>query len=140
MAAAKYVFDTSALMALLNGEPEGPAVAAIVRAADSGKAEVALPFIALMETEYLLLRILPADEVETYMALLDSWPATSYESSEEWRRLAARVKAAGDISVSDAWIAALALLLDAEVLHKDAQFAHVSGLRQRDLRKVAPRA
>jgi predicted nucleic acid-binding protein len=41
----------------------------------------------------------------------------------------ARIKAWGRISLADAWVAALALLNDAELVHKDPEFDSVLGLR-----------
>ncbi len=131
---ARYVFDTSAVMAVLNAEPEAATVATLVAQADRSEVDIALPFLVLMEVEYLLLRYRPRSEVESYVARLAEWPATIMESFETWRRTAARVKAAGNISVVDAWVAALGLLTGAEVIHRDPQFEKVSGLRQRNLR------
>jgi predicted nucleic acid-binding protein len=43
--------------------------------------------------------------------------------------VAAEVKSRGGLSVADAWIASLALLHDAELVHKDPEFDAVEGLR-----------
>ena len=87
-----------------------------------------MPFAALMEVEYKLLRELAA-EAEVRMSLLLSWPMKVTESTPDWRRAAARVKAAGRISFADAWIASLALLNNAELIHKDPEFDAVEGLK-----------
>ena len=42
---------------------------------------------------------------------------------------AARVKASGQLSLADAWMAALALLHDAQLVHTDPEFDNVAGLR-----------
>lgn len=128
------VLDSSAVMAILNAEPEGPnALAALQRVRDDGR--ILMPSVVLMEIEYLLLRKHSAIDTDRYMSAISTWPAEVMETFESWRRQAARVKAAGNISVVDAWVAALALLADGEVLHKDPQFDGVQGLRTIDIRR-----
>ena len=88
-----------------------------------------LPFMTIMEVDYVLRRILSPPEVERTMAALREWPATIVESSPEWGQRAAEVKSRGGLSMADAWIASLALLHDAELVHKDPEFDAVEGLR-----------
>jgi len=94
---------------------------------------VLLPFMTIMEVNYVLRRTLSPPEVEHAMAALREWPATIAESSPEWGRVAAEVKSRGGLSVADAWIASLALLHDAELVHKDPEFDAVEGLRSHRL-------
>ena len=51
------------------------------------------------------------------------------ESNPGWGVLAADVKSRGGLSLADAWIASLALMHDAELVHKDPEFDRVEGLR-----------
>ena len=88
-----------------------------------------LPFMTIMEVNYVLRRALSPSEVEQAMAALRVWPVTIVESSPAWGRVAAEVKSRGGLSVADAWIASLALLHDAELVHKDPEFDAVEGLR-----------
>jgi predicted nucleic acid-binding protein len=81
-----------------------------------------------MEVEYKLLRELPAETSEQ-MATLLNWPIQIVESTAIWRGAAARIKAPGKISFADAWVAALALLSDAELVHKDPEFDAVPSLK-----------
>jgi predicted nucleic acid-binding protein len=94
-----------------------------------GEEPVFLPFMTIMEVDYVLRRVLPAPEVEHYMAALREWPAIIEESSPTWGQRAAEVKSRGGLSMADAWIASLALLHDAELVHKDPEFDDVEGLR-----------
>jgi len=94
-----------------------------------GEEPVLLPFMTIMEVNYVLRRTLSPPEVEHTMAALREWPVTIAESSPEWGRVAAEVKSRGGLSVADAWIASLALLHDAELVHKDPEFDAVQGLR-----------
>jgi predicted nucleic acid-binding protein len=82
-----------------------------------------------METEYKLLRQFRPEEVRSSLATVRGWPGEVVESDESWRREAARIKAGGGLSVADAWMAALAMLSDAELVHKDPEFDKVAGLR-----------
>jgi predicted nucleic acid-binding protein len=93
-----------------------------------GPATVSLPFVALMEVEYKLLQQDPR-VVDNALALIDSWPIEPIESFYRWRREAARIKASARVSFADAWIASLALLTDAELVHKDPEFESVDGLK-----------
>ena len=120
-----YVLDTSALMRLLLDEPGAAEVQQVVE----GDELVALPFMALMELEYVLLRQLSGAQVEQILTTLRAWPVDIAESDAVWGREAARVKARGGLSLGDSWIAALALLRDATLIHRDPEFDAVPGLR-----------
>jgi predicted nucleic acid-binding protein len=93
-----------------------------------GTDPVAVPFIALMEVEYKLLRNEPHRARERMVSLL-SWPMEVVESNPDWRAEAARVKAQGKLSLADAWMASLALIRDAELVHKDPEFDTVPELK-----------
>ena len=84
--------------------------------------------MTLMEVRYRLLRDYPS-EAALAMALVSAWPAQVFESTPEWREQAARIKARGGLSMGDAWIAALAVMQDATLVHKDKEFDRVAGLR-----------
>ncbi|MBI4312306.1 MAG: PIN domain-containing protein [Chloroflexi bacterium] len=130
---ATYVLDTSAIMCILLDEEGAQVVVGLLEAARSSSSEerstVLLPFVALMEVEYSLLRRLPTREVERHMFTVERWPAQVRESNVPWRRQAARVKAGGGLSLADAWIAALAIQEGGELVHKDPEFDQVDGLR-----------
>ena len=125
-----YVLDTSAVLAVLLAEPGYEKVTEILAIADSeGGQDILLPFMALMEMQYRLLRDLPPGDALTAMRLVEAWPIRVVESAPPWRQRAAEVKSRGGLSVADAWIASLALLHDARLVHKDPEFDAVEGLR-----------
>ena len=125
-----YVLDTSAVLAVLKAESGYEKVAEILAEAESDAGQdLLLPFMAVMETQYRLLRDLPQEEVLAAVRLVEAWPVTVMESTPSWRQRAAEVKSRGGLSVADAWIASLALLHDAELVHKDPEFDNVEGLR-----------
>lgn len=126
---ASYVLDTSALMRLLLDQPGARDVQEILE----GDAPVALPFIAVMEVRYVLLRSLPTERVEQLLAVLRAASSDIPESTPQWGRRAAEVKAAGGLSLADAWIAALAIMRGATLVHRDPEFDAVPGLRARTL-------
>ncbi len=123
-----FVFDSSAVLALLLGEPEAERVAEVLERVQDGQDELFLPFMTLMEVRYRLLREYAA-QAGIGTAIVNSWPARVEESNPRWREAAARVKSRGGLSLADAWIASLALMHDAELVHKDPEFDHVEGLR-----------
>ena len=125
-----YVLDTSAVLAVLLAEPGYQTVTEILARTeeDSGQS-VLLPFMTLMEIQYRLLRDLSPEEALAAVRLVEAWPSRVAESSPLWRQRAAEVKSRGGVSVADAWIASLALLHDAELVHKDPEFDAVEGLQ-----------
>jgi predicted nucleic acid-binding protein len=86
-----------------------------------------------MESAYKLLRQFRPDEVQGSLAIISGWPVQVVESNEEWRHEAARIKAAGGLSLADSWMAALAILDGAELVHKDGEFDRVAELKSMKL-------
>jgi len=125
-----YVLDTSAVFCVLyNEEGTQQVVELLEGTGKTGETRVLLPFMALMELEYGLLRRVPRREAERIMSQVESWPVELRESSREWRHAAAHLKAKAGLSAADAWNASLALLEDAELVHKDPEFEQVAGLK-----------
>ena len=120
-----YVLDTSALVSYLKDEPEAGQVEAVLRQPD----DLMIPFMTMMELRYVLLRAYSLSHVDQIIETLRSCGASIVESSPVWGIQAAAVKARGGLSLGDAWIASLALLHDAELVHKDPEFDRVEGLR-----------
>jgi predicted nucleic acid-binding protein len=128
-----YVLDTSALLALFKDEEGAQEVEDILDSCTAGDSTVYVPFMSLMEFEYSTLRAQGRASTERALLTIQAWPARRMESSPEWGRRAAQVKALGSLSVGDAWNAALALILDAELVHKDPEFDDVPELKHRRL-------
>jgi len=124
-----FVLDTSAVLAVLNGEDGLETVTSLLRRAEEDLVTVYLPFMALMELEYLLLRSTTPEETRHVLALVGAWPVRQAESDEEWRHLAALVKSTAAVSVADAWNAALALRHAARLVHKDPEYEAVPQLQ-----------
>jgi predicted nucleic acid-binding protein len=120
-----YVLDTSALMRLFLDEPGADKVQAVLE----GKEAIFLPFMALMELRYVLLRHFSIDRVMEIVETLRATRARIVESDPDWGVAAAEVKSRGGLSLGDAWIAALALMRSATLVHGDPEFDSVPGLR-----------
>ena len=124
-----FVLDTSAVITILNQEDGWDLVYPLFDKSKKNQAVLYLPFMALMELEYLLLRKLSAEETLVIMSMVNSWPVQISESSSEWRHHAAMIKSDTSLSVADAWIASLAQLHSAELVHKDPEYEQISDLR-----------
>jgi predicted nucleic acid-binding protein len=114
-------------MAVLKREPGADTVLSLIE--DSEEGQLYVPFMTLMEVEYNLLRLLPIAKVEQTLGAISGWPIVVRESDPDWRGRAAALKAAGRLSLADAWIGSLALLLDAELVHKDPEYDAIPGLK-----------
>ncbi|MBS1248558.1 MAG: tRNA(fMet)-specific endonuclease VapC [Chloroflexi bacterium] len=126
---ASYVLDTSAVLTILNDESGVDIVLGILEEARDKEIDVYLPFMALMELEYLSLRRHSEEETRLILNLVEAWPVNLEYPTLTWLHEAAKVKALGVISVADAWICSLARLLDVELVHKDPEYDEVPGLK-----------
>ena len=123
-----FVLDTSAIFTELNGEDGTETVVALLEQARAGQTVVYLPFMALMEMEYLLLRATIPEDTCYLLTMVKAWPVQQVESDEEWRHQAAEIKSTTSLSVADAWNAALARVRSAQLVHKDPEFDQVPRL------------
>lgn len=130
---AGYVLDTSAILAYLRDEAGASLVEGVLeRSSDATRSDtkpVLVPFIAMMEVEYQIRRQHATVDVDRLLASVEQWPVDIRESDRVWRRQAAVLKTEGRLSLADAWIAALALMEDAELVHKDPEFDRVPRLK-----------
>ena len=120
-----YVLDTSALVSYFKDEPEAGQVEVVLRQ----PADLMIPFMTIMELRYVLLRAFSVSYAGQIIETLRSCGASIIESSPVWGIQAAEIKARGGLSLGDAWIASLALIHGAELVHKDPEFDRVEGLR-----------
>jgi predicted nucleic acid-binding protein len=122
-----FVLDTSAILTVLNEEDGLDTMLALLERGKNGDT-LYIPFMAVMELEYLLLRKVSPEETMAILTLVRAWPVQVPESTEEWRHLAALLKSQTPLSVADAWIASLALLHNADLVHKDPEYEQAPGL------------
>lgn len=126
----RYLLDTSALLTLRDNEVGAERVAAILYEAQKGQSVCLACFITLMELLYRVWK----DEGETAGRLAyEQCYALPIEWIHEEKPLlekAAELKANHAISLADAWIAAAAMLQEAELVHKDPELALVPCAQQ----------
>jgi predicted nucleic acid-binding protein len=123
-----FVLDTSAVLTVLNREDGLDKVLSLLNKAKVREEIVYIPFMALMELEYQLLRRISQEEMLAILTLVRAWPVEIPESTEEWRHQAALLKSKNQLSVADAWIASLAMVQHAKLVHKDPEFEQIPGL------------
>jgi predicted nucleic acid-binding protein len=121
-----YVLDTTAVVSYFKAEPLGAQVRDMLLQQASN---LLLPFMTIMEVQYVLARTFPPSQVDQLIATLRGLGTPVIESTPAWGAAAARLKARGGLAHADARIASLALLHDAELMHSDPEFDGVEGLR-----------
>ena len=125
-ASEAWLLDTSALLCLRHNEAGASEVEWIVRS--YGKAErVFVSFISLMEFYYMVQRKEGESEARRAYLQLKQLPVRVVESDEELGLASAKIKATTKLSFADAWIAATAQRLEANLVHKDPEFDQVPG-------------
>jgi predicted nucleic acid-binding protein len=121
-----YVLDTSALLALRDDEAGADRVAELLGLAQARKCVCLASFISLMELMYRVWR----DDGEALAQLAYdqclALPITWIHESPELLKAAAAIKAKHPLSLADAWIAAIAELHRATLVHKDPEFSAVA--------------
>ncbi|MCA9999504.1 MAG: PIN domain-containing protein [Anaerolineales bacterium] len=119
----RYLLDTSALLTLRDNEVGAEQVAAILYEAQKGQSVCLGCSITLMELLYRVWK----DEGETAGRLAyEQCYALPIEWIHEEKLIlekAAELKTNHAISLADAWIAAAAMLQEAELVHKDPELA-----------------
>lgn len=123
MSKTPYLFDTSAILTLLEDEEGAQRVETLLR-----REEVLFPFLALLETYYITLQEQTEDLADQRYALLKQLPkAILWNVDEPTLITAGRFKAAHRLSLADALIAAFAVQHQAILVHKDPEMAALQG-------------
>ena len=125
---ARALFDTSAVLAALEGEPGCEDIRSRLIAADEKKAELFISFATLAEVYYIAHHDHGAAKAENFIAILRGWPLTVSYPDETLTLAAGALKATHAISFADAFVAATARQLDAELVHKDPEFESLTGV------------
>lgn len=123
MARNTYLFDTSALVTLVEDEDGADRVQHLLT-----QEQVLIPWSALMEVYYITLQERGQAEADQRYALIKLLPATILWSIDEQVLLAAGgFKAKYRVSFADALVAAFAMQHDAILVHKDPEFELLAG-------------
>jgi predicted nucleic acid-binding protein len=123
-----WLLDTSALLALRDGEAGAEQVATLLKGSAVGEQHCCGCFMTLMEVYYRVWKDEGASAGrQAYVNCLALPVEWVHESSQLLER-AATIKATHPLSLADAWIAAAALELGATLVHKDPEFENLPGL------------
>jgi predicted nucleic acid-binding protein len=123
----RYTLDTSALVAYMADEPGSAQVESILGSAQAGRVEAYASFMTYMEILYRLWKRLGERVGKAAYLRLKALPLRRIDVSEDLLLVAARIKAAHDLSVVDAWIAATAAFTGSRLVHKDPEFRPLAG-------------
>lgn len=124
------VLDTSALLALRGDEAGADRVERLLADAKAGRSTLLASFMTRMELLYVVWRDEGEASARDAVRLVESFPLEWVSCEPAILDRAARIKAAGGLSVSDAWIAATALERDATLVHCDPELEKVAELKQ----------
>lgn len=130
---ARYVLDTSALLALRDDEPGAERVHRIIDAARKRRASAYVSFMTRMELLYRIAASEGEDAAASAVRLLDALPLRWVTCEPPILIESARIKQRGGLSVADAWIAATAVVHQAVLIHKDPEFDALTALSQEHL-------
>ncbi len=123
-----FVLDTSAWLALDEAEPGATEVEAILAAGWLDQAGVHACFVTLTELEYIRTRERDTQQAAELLAFAKAQRVTWRHSDDALCSVAARLKATHRLSFADAFVAALAVQLDATLVHKDPEFNALAGV------------
>ncbi|MEN9635869.1 MAG: hypothetical protein RL077_4273 [Verrucomicrobiota bacterium] len=126
--AEKLVLDTSAWLALDEAEPGATDVEAMLAAAWLGEKQVFACFVTLTELDYIRTREHDAQQATELLAFARMQRVTWVHSDDALCSTAAKLKAAYRLSFADAFVAALAVQLEATLVHKDPEFSALAGV------------
>ncbi len=139
--AERFVLDTSAWLALDEKEPGAEEVEAVLAKAWLGEAELHACFVTLTELEYIRTQERDAVQAAELLEFARTQPGTWHHSDDALCSTAAKLKAAHKISFADSFVAALALQLNATLIHKDPEFEALGEkIKQRMLPPKVPKS
>lgn len=118
----RYVLDSYAVLAYLEGEQGGEKVASILKDALSGKVEVYMSVINWGEVYYIVLREQGPAIANLYLQTMEKYPIEIIGAEKELTLGAARIKAFNKMSYADAFAAALAQIKKAYLVTGDKEF------------------
>jgi ribonuclease VapC len=119
----RFVLDTSALLTYIEDEPGANRVWDILK-----NESVIIPWPALMELFYITTREKSLEEAELRLAALKHGRAEIlWEIDETTMLIAAKIKAAHQVSFADAVISGIAIRQNSTLVHKDPEFAPLGG-------------
>jgi len=120
-----FILDSYAILAYLGKEAGGDRVREILDQAKSKLHQVFLSLISLGEIAYLIERHRGANAARETIAIIRQLPIEVVEINQEQVFAAAHIQANYPLSYADAFVVALAELLDATVITGDPEFENL---------------
>jgi predicted nucleic acid-binding protein len=124
----RYVLDSYALLAYLQGEPGMERVKAVLHAAEDDRCRVYCSWINLGEVLYITERGQGVWRARETLALVQALPIQMLEADSQAVLQAAHIKASHPLAYADAFAVAAALQEEAVILTGDPEFCAVEGL------------
>jgi predicted nucleic acid-binding protein len=126
---SRYLLDTSAVFTFIEAEPGAARVRDLLNAA-----EVLIPFVAALETYYINLQELGAEEAERRLFLLRQLPVGWLDVVDDKIIVTAGgFKAIHRLSFADCLVAAFAVEAGAILVHKNPEYDALGNVRQERL-------
>ena len=125
--------DSSAVLALLRGEPGAETVRRLLEAAERERTTVYISAVTLTEVVASVARVHGENVAREDLALILTMPVQIDSPTARQCGEAGWLRWRYKISTADAIIATQAITNDAELVHKDPEFEAIVGLRQQQL-------
>lgn len=125
---AAYVLDSFALLAYLQDEPVAARMEKLLENAEKGKCRLFLSIINLGELLYVIERRGGVAKAQDALALIRQLPIDVVPADEQMVFAAAHIKANHTLSYADAFVVALAIQENANILTGDPEFQTVKNL------------
>ena len=118
----KYVIDSYAFIAYLEGEEEGKGLIPFLESAVEGKCEMYMSVINWGEIYYIAYREGGKERAELYRTTIEKYPVTITDVDKNFTLSAAKFKAKHKMSYADAFAASLCEHLKGTLITVDKEF------------------
>ena len=119
---AKYVLDSFAILAYLAEEEGADVVEDLLNRAESGGVNLYLNYVNLGEVYYITFREKDVNAANETIVLVKRMPIEFVQVDERIALIAGRIKATYSMSYADAFVAATAIVKEAEIVTGDPEF------------------
>lgn len=123
-----FIIDTSAILTYIEDEEGAAYVENLLIEAEKGDVFIHIAFISLTEVFYITAREQNEAEALERLKLIQSLTIQVHESSENFNVDAGKLKANNNVSLADAYIAALCCKLKGILVHKDPEYEQLSSV------------
>lgn len=124
----RSVLDSCALLAHLLGEPRGRVVRKLLEQAREGDRLLFCCWVNITEVHYAISRRLGQHRAAEILRILEELPISFLPAGRDICLRAAEIKRQHTIALGDAFAAATALVLEAEVVTGDPEFRQLEGV------------